>query len=95
MIKRLKFYVVLDDIINWKLEMYYKIIKFVFFCFTFFALVTSKNIIPNRINEIKITKDVLFINGCNLSILLHPYRYRISNQMEQLISKVMNFFTLI
>jgi len=64
--------------------MYYKIIKFVFFCFTFFVLVTSKNIIPNRSNEIKITKDVLFINGCSLAILPHPYRYRISHQMEQL-----------
>ena len=32
----------------------------------------------------KITKDVLFINGFRLDILLHPNRYRISHQMEQL-----------
>ena len=32
----------------------------------------------------KITKDVLFINGCRLDILPHPNRYRISHQMEQL-----------
>ena len=45
-------------------------------------------------NEEKLTKnyflrkrkvsDVLFINGCHHSILPHPHRYRVLNQMEQL-----------
>ena len=64
--------------------MYYKVIKFSFFALTFFVLVTSRKDIPNRNKGIKITKDVLFINGCRLDILPHPYRYRISHQMEQL-----------
>ena len=63
--------------------MYYKIIKFSFFIFTFFVLVNSSKDISNNVG-IKITKDVLFINGCRLDILPHPYRYRISHQMEQL-----------
>ena len=64
--------------------MYYKVIKFSFFCFTFFVLVTSNRDIPNRKFGIIPTKDVLFIKGCSLAILPHPYRYRISHQMEQL-----------
>ena len=31
-----------------------------------------------------IIKDVLFINGCHSDIVPHPYRYRVSHQMEQL-----------
>ncbi len=29
-------------------------------------------------------KDILFINGCDTQSLPHPYRYRVSNQKEQL-----------
>ena len=31
-----------------------------------------------------ITKDVLFINGCDTAIVPHPFRYRVLHQMEQL-----------
>lgn len=62
--------------------MYYKVIKFSFFCFTFFVLVIPNNDTPNRNFGIIQTKDVIFINGCSLT--LHPYRYRISHQKEQL-----------
>ena len=35
-------------------------------------------------NNKRIIKDVLFINGCNINFVPHPYRYRILHQMEQL-----------
>ena len=35
-------------------------------------------------NNKRIIKDVLFINGCNINTVPHPYRYRILHQMEQL-----------
>ena len=35
-------------------------------------------------NNKRILKDVLFINGCNINIIPHPYRYRVLHQMEQL-----------
>lgn len=35
-------------------------------------------------NELRFTKDVLFINGCDPNKLPHPYRYRVLHQMEQL-----------
>mgnify|MGYP002626550565 CR=1 FL=1 len=37
-----------------------------------------------NINDKRILKDVLFINGCDLNIIAHPYRYRVLHQMEQL-----------
>jgi len=38
------------------------------------------NINNNKI----ITKDVLFINGCDPELVPHPFRYRVLHQMEQL-----------
>ena len=39
----------------------------------------------NNINNNKIiTKDVLFINGCDPELVPHPFRYRVLHQMEQL-----------
>jgi len=35
------------------------------------------------VNKI-ITKDVLFINGCDPELVPHPFRYRVLHQMEQL-----------
>ena len=35
-------------------------------------------------NNQRIIKDVLFINGCDINSVPHPYRYRILHQMEQL-----------
>ena len=35
---------------------------------------------------IYITKDILFINGCDVNILPHHFRYRVLHQMEQLSS---------
>ena len=40
----------------------------------------EKNIINDKI----IIKDVLFINGCHTDKVPHPFRYRVSHQMEQL-----------
>ena len=37
-----------------------------------------------ELNGMYITKDVLFINGCNVNILPHPFRYRVQHQIEQL-----------
>ena len=45
------------------------------------VIISDKNVITN---EKKFLKDVLFINGCNINIIPHPYRYRILHQMEQL-----------
>ena len=64
--------------------MYYKVIKFSFFCFIFFVSVTPNKDIPNRNFGIIQIKDVIFINGYSLAITPHQYRYRISHQMEQL-----------
>ena len=36
------------------------------------------------IDIIRRIKDVLFINGCNIKNLPHPYRYRVLHQMEEL-----------
>ena len=39
----------------------------------------------NDYNNTKIiTKDVLFINGCDTATVPHPFRYRVLHQMEQL-----------
>ena len=35
-------------------------------------------------NNLRVTKDILFINGCYIENLPHPYRYRVLHQMEQL-----------
>ena len=40
----------------------------------------EKNIINDKI----IIKDVLFINGCHTDKVPHPFKYRVSHQMEQL-----------
>ena len=40
----------------------------------------NTNINNNKI----ITKDVLFINGCDPKLVPHPFRYRVLHQMEQL-----------
>ena len=60
--------------------------KIIVFCFTFFILLTSNNskIKKDSIHHQKFVKDVLFINGCDPKLLPHPYRYRVSHQMEQL-----------
>ena len=69
------------------------IIKLVFLFIFFIPLLFSKeasNINKNHynvdINDNKkaITKDVLFINGCNPDLVPHPFRYRVLHQMEQL-----------
>lgn len=38
----------------------------------------------NMTNSKKIIKDVLFVNGCNIKIIPHSYRYRVLHQMEQI-----------
>lgn len=38
----------------------------------------------NKTNNKRIIKDVLFVNGCNIKIIPHSYRYRVLHQMEQI-----------
>ena len=40
--------------------------------------------INNVTNNKRIIKDVLFVNGCNIKIIPHSYRYRVLHQMEQI-----------
>jgi len=56
-------------------------IKFHIFIIVFYVGDFTKK---TEFNGIYTTKDVLFINGCNVNILPHPFRYRIQHQMEQL-----------
>ena len=71
---------------------YLNIIKLLFLFIIFIPLLSSKepsiinkNNYNSDINDKKIiTKDVLFINGCNTEIVPHPFRYRVLHQMEQL-----------
>ena len=44
----------------------------------------------NEINK-RIIRDVLFVNGCTL---IHPYRYRVLHQMEQLNSGILDSYEL-
>lgn len=37
-----------------------------------------------NINNKRILKDILFINGCDINLIPHPYRYRVLHQIEQL-----------
>ena len=71
----------------------YRFHKFIFLSLIFLGIlnINDKNISienENKINDINnnkiITKDILFINGCDNITLPHPYRYRIIHQMEQL-----------
>ena len=36
------------------------------------------------------TKDILFINGCNPTVIPHPFRYRVLHQIEQLKSGLLD-----
>ena len=68
--------------------------KFIFLCFLFSIIsesINKKNVVDegniNSIDMVDIVrqiKDVLFINGCNIKNLPHPYRYRVLHQMEEL-----------
>ena len=58
------------------------VIKFHIFCFIFYVGTFAKKTEIQVINYI--TKDVLFINGCDAYTLPHPFRYRVLHQMEQL-----------
>ena len=35
-------------------------------------------------NNIRYLKDILFVNGCNMDLYSHSFRYRVIHQMEQL-----------
>ena len=56
-------------------------IKFHIFIIVFYVGDFTKK---TELNGIYITKDVLFINVCNVNILPHPFHYRVQHQMEQL-----------
>ena len=58
------------------------VIKFHIFCFIFLVGAFAKKTEVQAKNYI--TKDVLFINGCDANTLPHPFRYRVLHQMEQL-----------
>ena len=60
--------------IEWFIKLHIIIIVF------YVGVFTNKT----ELNGIYITKDVLFINGCNVNILPHPFRYRVQHQIEQL-----------
>ena len=69
----------------------YIIQKFIFLCFLFSIIsesINKKNVTDegniNSIDIVRRIKDVLFINGCNIKNLPHPYRYRVLHQMEEL-----------
>ena len=58
----------------------YRINKIIYISFIIAIIV-----ITNRKSKEKINiKDVLFINGCYIKSVPHPYRYRVLHQMEQL-----------
>ena len=56
----------------------YNIYCFVFCVGTFARKKEAKSLM------IHITKDILFVNGCDVNELPHHFRYRVSHQMEQL-----------
>ena len=69
----------------------YIIQKFIFLFFLFSIIsdsINKKNVAEegniNSIDIVRRIKDVLFINGCNIKNLPHPYRYRVLHQMEEL-----------
>jgi len=69
----------------------YIIQKFIFLCFLFSIIsesINKKNVTDegniNNNDIVRRIKDVLFINGCNIKNLPHPYRYRVLHQMEEL-----------
>jgi len=58
------------------------VIKFHIFLFVFGVGVLAKKTEAEIIYYI--TKDILFINGCDVNTLPHPFRYRVLHQIEQL-----------
>ena len=69
----------------------YIIQKFIFLFFLFSIIsdsINKKNVAEEgniySIDIVRRIKDVLFINGCNIKNLPHPYRYRVLHQMEEL-----------
>ena len=58
------------------------VIKFHIFLFVFGVGVLAKKTEAEIIYYI--TKDILFINGCDANTLPHPFRYRVLHQIEQL-----------
>ena len=69
----------------------YIIQKFIFLFFLFSIIsdsINKKNAADEgnikSIDIIRRIKDVLFINGCNIKNLPHPYLYRVLHQMEEL-----------
>jgi glycosyltransferase involved in cell wall biosynthesis len=69
----------------------YIIQKCIFLCFLFSIIsesINKKNVTDegniNNNDIVRRIKDVIFINGCNIKNLPHPYRYRVLHQMEEL-----------
>ena len=74
-----------------------EIIKVLLLIFLYIIIKTNKenkyeiNIPTKTIENKRIIRDVLFINGCTL---IHPYRYRVLHQIEQLNSGNLDCYEL-